>query len=194
MSLAACSRFHAPKKEMVYVAARQTFLHDREPAAVSNIVVEVTNGQPLEVIEHGRRFLHVKTEKNEISWIEEHAVIDEKVYDGFAQLADKHKDAPVAATATLRNDLYMHAQPGKETDHFYLIPGNTKVQLLERASVKKVQSPGFAPLAHLAEPKKPAPGASAVEPPPPPPMEDWWLARDPQGHTEATALCQSARC
>jgi hypothetical protein len=181
ITLAGCNRFHPPKKEMVYVAARQTFLHDRV-AAVSNIVVEVTNGQRLEVIEHGRRVLHVKTEKNEIGWIEEHAVIDEKVYDGFAQLADKHKDAPVAATATLRNDLYMHAQPGKETDHLYLVPGNTRVQLLERASVKKAQSPGFAPLAHLAEPQKRAPG-SAPEPPPPPPMEDWWLARDPQGHT-----------
>jgi hypothetical protein len=174
---------------MVYVAARQMFLHDRV-AAVSNIVTEVKNGQPLEVIEHGRRFLHVKTEKNEIGWIEEHAVIDEKIYSSFAQLADQHKDSPVAATATLRNDLYMHAQPGKETDHFYLIPGNTRVQLLERASVKKAQSPGFAPLAHLAEPEKSAanglttrPGATAPEPPPPPAMEDWWLARDPQGHT-----------
>jgi hypothetical protein len=181
-ALTGCSRFHPPKKELVYVAARQMFLHDRV-AAVSNIVTEVKNGQPLEVIEHGRRFLHVKTEKNEIGWIEEHAVIDQKVYDGFTQMADSHKASPVAATATLRNDLYMHAQPGKETEHFYLIPGNTKVQLLERASIKKAQPPGFAPLAHLAQPKRPVPGEAAAEPPLPPPMEDWWLARDPQGHT-----------
>ena len=189
LTLAGCNRFRPQKKEMVYVAARQMFLHDRV-AAVSNIVTEVTNGQPLEVVEHGKRFYKVKTAKGEIGWIEQHAVIDEKVYDGFAQLADKHKDSPVAATATLRNDLYMHAQPGKETDHFYLIPGNTRVQLLERASVKKAQPPGFSPLAHLAEPQKPAsntsttkPGTTAPEPPPPPPMEDWWLARDPQGRT-----------
>jgi hypothetical protein len=179
---AGCNRFRPQKKEMVYVAARQMFLHDRV-AAVSNTVAEVTNGQPLEVVEHGRRFLKVKTEKNEIGWIEEHAVIGEKVYDGFSQLASQHKDSPVAATATLRNDLYMHVQPGKETDHFYLIPGSTRVQLLERASVKKAQSPGFAPLAHLAEPQKPESGAATPEPPAPPPMEDWWLARDPQGHT-----------
>lgn len=166
---------------MVYVSARQMFLHDRV-AAVSNIVTEVTNGQSLEVVEHGRRFYKVQTAKNEIGWIEEHAVIDQKIYDGFAQLTDQHMDSTVAATATLRNDLYMHLQPGKETDHFYLIPGNTRVQLLERASIKKAVSPGFAPLAHLAEPEKSASGASASEPPPPPPMEDWWLARDPQGH------------
>ncbi|HUB53066.1 MAG TPA: hypothetical protein VL986_13005 [Terracidiphilus sp.] len=180
--ISGCNRFHPPKKEMVYVAARQMFLHDRV-AAVSNTVAEVKNGQPLEVVEHGRRFLRVKTEKNEIGWIEEHAVIDEKVYDAFEQMADSHKDSPVAATATLRNDLYMHAQPGKETEHFYLIPGNTKVQLLERASIKKAQPAGFAPLAHLAQPQKQATGAAANEPPPPPAMEDWWLARDPEGHT-----------
>ena len=158
------------------------FLHDRV-AAVSNIVAEVKNGEPLEVVEHGRRFLKVKTPKNEIGWIEEHAVVDQKIYDGFEQLASSHKDSTVAATATLRNDLYMHLLPGKETDHLYLIPGNTKVQLLERASVKKAQTPGFAPLTRLAEPGKPESPQSAGEPPAPPPMEDWWLARDPQGHT-----------
>ena len=174
-----CSRFRAPKKEMVYVSAPQMFLHDRV-AAVSNIVCEVTNGQPLEVIEHGRRFLKVKTAKNEIGWIEEHAVIDQKDYESFTQLAEEHKDSPVAATATLRNELYMHLLPGKETEHFYLIPANTRVQLLVRASVEKPQPKGFAPLAGLAEPKKPASAASAPEPPP---MEDWWLARDSQGRT-----------
>lgn len=179
VALVGCDRLRPPKKETVYVAAQKTFLHDRV-AAVSNIVTEVKNGEALEVIEHGRRFLRVKTAKNEIGWIEEHAVIDQKTYDGFAQLAEQHKDSPVAATATLRNDLYMHATPGKETVHFYRISGNTKVQLLERASVKKAQTPGFAPLAHLAEPQKPG---SAAEPPPPPPMEDWWLARDSQGQT-----------
>jgi hypothetical protein len=162
----------------------------------------VVNGQPLEVVEHARRFLKVKTEKNEIGWIEERAVIDEKTYDGFVQLAAQSKNDPVAATATLRDDLAMHLLPGRETERFYLIPGNAKVQLLVRASAPKKPAEVFGPLpANAAKPAVGAKNAPAignakpgnakpgtVKAPPapveeaaPPEMEDWWLARDAQG-------------
>lgn len=174
-----CERFHKQQKEMVYVSARRMYLHDRV-AAVAERVAEVVNGEPLEVVEHDRRFYKVKTSKNKVGWIEEHAVIDEKTYNAFVRLADQYKQDPIVATATLRDDLYMHLQPGRETDHFYLLPGNAKVQLLERASVPRSTTPGYQPLAALAVPKKERPGEPEA---PPPIMEDWWLARDGQGHT-----------
>lgn len=197
--VAGCSRLRHEQREMVYVSIRQTFLHDRV-APVSNRVAEVTNGEALQVMEHGRRFLKVKTEKNEAGWIEERAVIDQKTYDGFTQLAEKHKNDAVAATAALNDDLAMHLLPGRETERFYLLAGKTKVQLLARAAApKKAAEPLVAlPMASTAKPvqtKSGAPVAGAAKVGPaqtasgaamdqePPQMEDWWLARDDQGHT-----------
>jgi SH3-like domain-containing protein len=171
-------------------------------------VGEVNNGQPLEVLEHGRRFLKVKTQKNEIGWIEEHAVIDSKLYDAFSQLADQHKQDPVVATAILRDDVYLHLTPGRDTERFRLLPANAKLQLLARASVPKV-APGSSPSrrrssvpsgaqapaqGNASSPRPAAPAASqpkaavtstpvpAAPPPEPVVLEDWWLIRDADGH------------
>jgi len=178
------------------------YLHDRV-AAVSNRVAEVVNGQQLDVLEHGRRFIKVRTQKNEIGWIEDRAVIDSKTYDAFVQIAGQHKQDSVIATATLRDDLYLHILPGRETEHFYLLAGNSKVQLLARASVPKSAAAAFGSPSKPSAPKtslNPAPPAKNPSTAPienarsaPPPimptvvapqvvMEDWWLVRDPAGH------------
>ena len=189
--LAGCNRLrqHA-KPEMVYVVAKQTYLRDRV-AAVSNRVALVTNGEPLEVVEHGRRFLRTKTSKGEVGWIEDHMVIDQATYDQFAALQQQHAHDPVVATAVLRDDLYLHVKPGRETDRFYLLPESQKLQLLIRASVPKPAPPqGFltAPRPPAASKEKTATGkekqtaakaAPAGEPAVP--MEDWWLVRDSRG-------------
>ena len=197
-----CKQFHHEQHDTVYVSARQMYLHDRV-AAVSNRVAEVVNGQQLEVLEHGRRFLKVKTQKNEIGWIEERAVIDAQSYQAFAQLAETHKQDPVVATGVIRDDIYLHLLPGRETERFFLLPGNAKVQLLVRASVPKAGTPGSVrpkPAEAKNPQATPSPvGATAstaakpaakpeIAPPaealsaPPIPMEDWWLIRDGQGH------------
>lgn len=179
--LAGCSRFkfHKESHETVYVWTRKMYLRDRV-AAVSNHVGEVTNGQPLEVLEHGRRFLRVKTATGEMGWIPERAVIDKATYDGFSQLAGQHKNDPVVANGTLRDEVYLHVNPGRETDRFYLLPENEKVVMLVRASVAKAAAGTPAP-----KPVVPQTGANpgAATQPEAPVLEDWWLIRDGEDRT-----------
>ena len=87
----------------------------------------------------------------------------------------------------LRDDLYLHVKPGRETDRFYLLPENEKLQLLIRASVPKPAPPqGLLPAPHPAAASKREKGWSPAQRPalpgePAVPMEDWWLVRDSRG-------------
>lgn len=180
-AIGGCDRLRSkPAPEYVYVVAKETFLRDRI-AVVSNHVANVTNGERLEVVEHNRRFLKVKTAKGEIGWIEEHGVIDQDTHQQFAELAKQHAHDPVVATATLRDDLYLHVKPGRKEYRFYLLPENDKLQLLVRASVAKPEPPQALPVPLPVAKTKTAGKQEASAAPRTPPLEDWWLVRDAQG-------------
>jgi hypothetical protein len=190
--LTGCSHFHAgTPTEYVYVTAKQMYLRDRV-AVVANRVAVVTNGERLTVLEHGRRFVNVKTPEGAVGWIEDHAVIDQAEFDEFQKLAKEHATEQPVATAVLFNELYLHLEPGRKTQRLYLLPVNAKVSLLERASVPRVAANGVLGLPATAVAKSVTKAthsgkvhnqsfdsqiASSV------PMEDWWLLRDGTGRT-----------
>jgi hypothetical protein len=190
--LAGCGRFSPkPPQEYVYVSAKRTFLRDRL-AAVSNRVAEVSNGQKLLVVDRARRFVKVKTDKGEIGWIDGHGVIEQKVYDQFAALTTQHAKDAVIATGVLRDDSYLHDAPGRQADHYYLLPEDDKLQLLTRASVPKPMPPQAIPIpvpaakttktkSEGAGKKSGDKGAAATPDPTQPVLQDWWLVRDAQG-------------
>ncbi|SFS17420.1 hypothetical protein SAMN05421771_3149 [Granulicella pectinivorans] len=179
LAFTGCSRFR-PKvlsSEYVYVTAKQTFLRDRI-AAVSNRTGIVNNGDKLTVLEHGRRFIKVKTTKGEIGWIDEKTVATQQVADTFTKLAEDHAKDPSVASAVVRDEVYLHIKPGRETERFYRLAEGDKLQLIARATLPKALPPGQAPpKPPPAKPGEPAPA------PLPPVMEDWWLVRDAQKHS-----------
>lgn len=191
--LAGCSKFR-PKaaNEKVYVTAKQTFLRDRV-AAVSNRTATVANGDKLIVLEKGRRFLKVQTEKGEQGWIDEKAVASQQIYDEFDALNRDHKDNPVIANGVVRDDVYLHTKPGRDSDRLFRLIEGEKLKLLERATLPKPLPPGQ----RLTRPSTTPPTSKANAtksvaeektpvadaPPEPPAMEDWWLVRDSKGNT-----------
>ena len=183
--LAGCSRLHHENKQYVYVSARQVYLHDRV-AAVSNRVGVVTNGEALLVLEKGKRFTRVRTPKGEEGWLEDHSIIDDKLYAQFDDLDKKHHNDTPVAKGTLRDDLYLHLQPGRDTAHFLVLPPNTKLDLLERGAVAKTV-PGAPPAPKPPVVAKPAQGSASTSASTlasgaaAPVMEDWWLVRDSSG-------------
>jgi hypothetical protein len=195
LGLSGCSHFKAkPDEKYVFVTAKHDYLRDRV-AAVTNRTGEVVNGDRLKVLDHARHFLKVQTDKGQIGWIEERAIATPEVAAEFDTLKQEHKDDPPVASAVVRDQVYLHVAPGRETERFYLLNEGEKLKLLKRATLVKVVTPGSIAKAQKAIPQAagsnaakkvvaPAQVAAAPgEPPVPPAMEDWWLVQDSQGHT-----------
>ncbi len=158
--------------ETAYVSAPQVFLRDHV-AAVFNKTGTVKNGDQVQVLERERRFVRVRSSGGAEGWMEQRYLVSQQVFDGFQKLAQEAQSTPVQGTGTTRNDTNLHVEPGRDTEHLYLLSQGNKVSFLKRTSVEKIV-PGEAP-------KTAAPNTKS-EAPKPVPMEDWWLVRDSQGH------------
>jgi SH3-like domain-containing protein len=171
LSLPGCNRGRRVL-EVAYVSAPQATLRDRV-ATVFNKTGVVKNGDRIQVLERDRRFVRVRTDNGTEGWVEQRFLVTQQVYDGFQKLAQQEQNDPIQAAGTTRNDTNIHLEPGRETDHLYLLSQGNKVSILKRATAEKTL-PGVAP--------KPSDDASGQPSRAPGVLEDWWLIRDPQGH------------
>jgi SH3-like domain-containing protein len=201
--LSACHRNGGRVLEVAYVSGVQAILRDRV-AAVYDKTGVVKNGDRVEVLDHDRHFVKVRTASGVTGWVEQRNLIGQDVYDRIQKLtADNQKD-PVQAQGTTRNDTNLHVEPGRESEHLYQISLGEKLSLLKRATADK--SATATPPAHptpAANAQKNNPQKNAAQknnPPlkipesnqapektknsesdrkqPPPVIEDWWLVRD----------------
>jgi len=165
--LAGCGRHRQRVLEVDYVSAPQVVLRD-QLAQIFNKVGTVSNGDRVEVVDREKRFAKVRTANGLEGWVEQRYLVNQQVFDAFQKLNQQEKDAAVVGTANTRNETNLHVEPGRDTEHLYQLAQGAKLSVLKRATVEK-NLPGPA--------SKSAAGKGSHLP-----MEDWWLARDANGH------------
>ncbi len=173
MLLSACNRGRGRVLEIAYVSGVQVTLRDHVAAVYEKAGV-VKNGDRVEVLDHDRRFVKVRTATGAMGWMEQRYLVGQDVYDQIQKLTADNQNDPVQAQGTTRNDTNLHVEPGRDTEHLYQISSGEKLALLKRGTAEKpgaVRStsrstmPGVNP--QIDDKKQPVPV-----------IEDWWLVRD----------------
>jgi SH3-like domain-containing protein len=181
----ACNRGRGHVLETAYVSGVQAILRDHVAAVYEKTGV-VKNGERVEVLDHDRHFVKVRTATGATGWVEQRYLVSQQVYDQIQKLtADNQKD-PVQAQGVTRNDTNLHVEPGRDTEHLYQILSGEKLSLLKRGTAEK--SGGAAPQSRSPSSSnkvptnkavnKDEPGKKPTPPVPPATIEDWWLVRD----------------
>jgi SH3-like domain-containing protein len=173
----ACNRGRGRVLEIAYVSAVQANLRDHVAAVYEKAGV-VKNGDRVEVLDHDRRFVKVRTATGAVGWIEQRYLVGQDVYDQIQKLTADNQNDPVQAQGTTRNDTNLHVEPGRDTEHLYQISSGEKLSLLKRGTAEK---PGAVAPPSRSTARVPTPGSNprnndkktSV-----PVIEDWWLVRD----------------
>jgi SH3-like domain-containing protein len=171
MFLAGCNRGRGRVLEIAYVSGIQVNLRDHVAAVYEKAGV-VKNGERVEVLDHDRRFVKVRTASGATGWMEQRYLVGQDVFDQIQKLTADNQSDPVQAQGVTRNDTNLHVEPGRDTEHLYQISSGEKLSLLKRGTAEK---PGV-----VAPPSRSAtPGANPRDKKEPlPVIEDWWLVRD----------------
>jgi hypothetical protein len=189
--LSACHRGGGRVLEIAYVSGVQAILRDHVAAVYEKTGV-VKNGDRVEVLDHDRRFVKVRTATGATGWVEQRYLVGQDVYDQIQKLTADNQNDPVQAQGATRNDTNLHVEPGRDSEHLYQISAGEKLSLLKRGTAEK---PGaVAPPARSVkasenknkneQDKNKEQGKNKEDekkdeaPKPSPVIEDWWLVRD----------------
>jgi SH3-like domain-containing protein len=174
--LSACNRGRGRVLEVAYVSGVQATLRDHVAAVYEKAGV-VKNGERVEVLDHDRRFVKVRTADGTTGWMEQRYLVSQEVFDQIQKLTADNQNDPVQARGVTRNDTNLHVEPGRDTEHLYQISSGEKLSLLKRGTAEK---PGAVAALSRSTSHSAMPGNKKNEQDkkPVPVIEDWWLVRD----------------
>ena len=134
---AGCKQGPLRSNEVAYVAVPQAVLRDRV-SAIYNKVGTVSNGQKLEILEHQKRFVKVRTAGNQEGWVEVRFLAGQDVYDGFEKMAKENDKATAQAKGATRAELNLHLTPARDSEKLYQLSEGEKVDILKRATAERL--------------------------------------------------------
>src|ERR1700678_666824 len=94
--LASCNRGSGRTLEVAYVSGVQAILRDHVAAVYEKAGV-VKNGERVEVLDHDRRFVKVRTSTGVTGWVEQRYLVGQDVFDQIQKLTADNLNAPVQA-------------------------------------------------------------------------------------------------
>src|ERR1019366_1958486 len=139
VSFVGCKHSGGRVLEIAYVSGVQVNLRDRV-AAVYEKAGLVKNGDRVEVLDHDRRFVKVRTATGQMGCMEQRYLVSQLVFDQLQKLTAENQNDPVQAQGVTRNDTNLHVEPGRETEHLYQILAGEKLLLLKRGTADKAES------------------------------------------------------
>ena len=175
--LSACNRGRGRVLEIAYISGVQAILRDRVAAVYEKAGV-VKNGERVEVLDHDRRFVKVRTATGVTGWVEQRYLVGQEVFDRIQKLTADNQNDPVQAQGAARNDTNLHVEPGRDTEHLYQISSGEKLSLLKRGMAEKAGTvaPRLRSATPGGNPQNSSPNNDKNQPTPV--IEDWWLVRD----------------
>ena len=145
----------------------------------SATVTTVKHGDRLEILQHRRKFLRVRTPSGAEGWTDERQLLAAADMANLRELAQLAAKLPSQGIGVSYSDLRVRTQPSTQAPSFLLIQPNEKFDVLEEVVVPRTQlvrPPLVPPAPKKTVPRKPVreskvPPIPLPKPPGPPP--DW---------------------
>lgn len=138
----------------------------------SKTVASAKHGETLQVLQVRRRFVRVRTPRNEEGWTEIRNLLGPEQMEALETLSRRAKALPSQGEATVYAALNIHTEPSRVSTSFYRLTEGIKVDVVGHQLVPRsnaAQSPGFQVAKPAPPPRKKKEKKEPKDPPPPRP-------------------------
>jgi hypothetical protein len=107
----------------------------------SPVVATVKHGARLEIIQHRRRSMRVRTENGMEGWTEEHLLLSAADMTALHEIEQRARSLPSQGVASTYGEVNVHTEPYKQAPSFFQIKEGEKVDVVAHSVVPRIEPP-----------------------------------------------------